>query len=121
MGTTGLAADAKEYRARLQEQPDVQLDTWASELVRDVAMRRGVLRVLADFRRATRLSDAELERVFAAGGGPPALLGRDREGRLMVPAITLHCLVTGLRAEVADGRDRLIEYLVANFEELVYV
>ena len=39
----------------------------------------------------------------------------------MVPAITLYALVPGIRSQVADGRDRLIEYLVANFDELVYV
>jgi hypothetical protein len=39
----------------------------------------------------------------------------------MVPAITLYALVPGIRAQVADGRERLIEYLVANFHELVYV
>ena len=39
----------------------------------------------------------------------------------MVPAITLHALVPGIRAQVADGRDRLIAYLVANFAEIVFV
>ena len=39
----------------------------------------------------------------------------------MVPAIALHALVPGIRSQVSDGRDRLIEYLVANFDELVYV
>jgi hypothetical protein len=39
----------------------------------------------------------------------------------MVPAITLHALVPGIRAQRADGRQRLIEYLVLNFDELVYV
>ena len=39
----------------------------------------------------------------------------------MVPAITLCALVPGIRSQVADGRERLIEYLVANFDELVYV
>ncbi len=53
--------------------------------------------------------------------GPPAVIGRDGAGRLMVPAITLHALVPGIRAQVADGRDRLIAYLVANFGEIVYV
>ena len=59
--------------------------------------------------------------MFASGGGPPAVIGRDRDGHLMVPAITLHALVPGIRAQVPDGRDRLIEYLVENFEEIVYV
>ena len=120
MGATGLSADPTEYRKRLAEQPDSQIDAWASELMRDMAIRRGVLRVVADFRRSTRLSEAEFERVFASGGGPPAMIGRDGEGRTMVPAITLYALVPGLRAQVADARDRLIEYLVENFHELVY-
>ena len=46
MGATGLAANPKEYRARLKEQDDAQLDSWAAELMRDIARRRGVLRVL---------------------------------------------------------------------------
>ena len=39
----------------------------------------------------------------------------------MVPTITLFALVPGIRSQAADGRDRLIEYLVSNFNELVYV
>jgi hypothetical protein len=39
----------------------------------------------------------------------------------MVPAITLHALVPGIRSQRPDGRDRLIAYLVANFAEIVYV
>lgn len=121
MATTGLSADPTEYRARLAEQSDDQIDAWASELMRDIAIRRGVVKVVADFQRTARLDEAGFERVFASGGGPPAVVGRDREGRLMVPAITLYALVPGIRSQVADGRDRLIEYLVANFGELVYV
>jgi hypothetical protein len=121
VGDTGLAADPAEYRARLAEQEDAQIDAWASELMRDVAIRRGVLRVLADFRKTARIDDRALERVYAAGGGPPAALGHDAEGRVMVPAITLYCLVAGIRRETPDGRDRLVDYLVENFEELVYV
>ena len=121
MATTGLSADPMEYRARLAEQSDEQIDAWASELMRDVAIRRGVIRVIQDFRRAAHLGEPEFERVFASGGGPPAVVGRDREGHLMVPAITLFALVPGIRSQVADGRDRLIEYLVTNFAEIVYV
>ena len=121
MGATGLSADPTEYRARLAEQPDAQIDTWAAEMMRDVAIRRGVIRVIADFRAAAKLTERELERVFASGGGPPATVGRDAQGRLMVPAVALWALVPGIRAEVPDGRDRLIEYLVASFHELVYV
>lgn len=121
MADTGLSADPGEYRERLAEQSDEQIDAWAAELMRDVAIRRGVVRVISDFRRAAGLGEREFERVFASGGGPPAVVGRDRDGRLMVPAITLHALVPGIRSQVADGRTRLIEYLVANFGELVYV
>jgi hypothetical protein len=121
VATTGLSADPKEYRGRLGEQSDDQIDAWAAELMRDVAIRRGVIKAVEDFRKAARLGEQEFERVFASGGGPPAVVGRDARGRLMVPAITLFALVPGIRSQVADGRARLIEYLVANFNELVYV
>jgi hypothetical protein len=121
VAATGLSADPKEYRTRLAEQSDEQIDAWAAELMRDVAIRRGVIRVVEDFRRSARLDEAGFERVFARGGGPPAVIGRDREGRLMVPAITLFALVAGIRAQVNDGRARLIEYLLENFDEIVYV
>jgi hypothetical protein len=121
VATTGLSADPKEYRGRLGEQSDDQIDAWAAELMRDVAIRRGVIKAVEDFRKAARLGEREFERVFASGGGPPAVVGRDARGRLMVPAITLFALVPGIRSQVADGRARLIEYLVANFNELVYV
>lgn len=121
MVATGLSADPEEYRRRLAEQSDEQIDAWAAELMRDVAIRRGVLRVIADFLASARIDEQAFERVFAFGGGPPDVIGRDREGRLMVPAITLHSLVTGARRLIPDARDRLIEYLVRNFDELVYV
>jgi hypothetical protein len=118
---TGLSADPKEYRARLTEQSDDQIDAWAAEMMRDVAKRRGVHRVIDDFRAAAELNETDFERVFAFGGGPPATLGRDSSGHVMVPAITLHALVPGIRATSSTGRDQLIAYLVANFDELVYV
>ena len=121
MPATGLSADPAKYRARLADQSDDQIDAWAAELMRDVAIRRGVVRVVADFRRAARLNESGLERVFASGGGPPAVVGRDANGGMMVPAITLYALVAGIRAQVPDGRARLIEYLVENFDEIVYV
>ena len=45
MGATGLSGDATEYRARLVGQTDAQIDSWAAELMRDVAIRRGVVAV----------------------------------------------------------------------------
>jgi hypothetical protein len=121
VGATGLSADREEYRRRLGQQSDEQIDAWAAELMRDVAIRRGVIRVVEDFRRATGVDERGFERLFATGGGAPAVVGRDAAGRLMVPAIALHNLVPGVRAELPDGRERLIEYLVGSFHELVYV
>lgn len=120
MAATGLSADPTEYRARLADQSDEQIDTWAAELMRDVAIRRGVVKVVDGFRRASGLDERGFERVFASGGGPPAVIGRDSQGRLMVPAITLFALVPGIRAQLPDARDRLIAYLLANFDEIVY-
>jgi hypothetical protein len=121
MSGTGLSADTKEYRKRLGEQPDEQIDRWVSELMRDVVKRRGIVKVVADFRSAARLSESEFERAFAFGGGAPRTLGRDRDGHVIVPTISLWALVPGVRGLVGDSRDRLIDYLVANFDELVYV
>jgi hypothetical protein len=118
---TGLSADPKEYRSRLAEQSDEQIDAWAAELMRDVAKRRGVIRVLTDLRGAAKLSEGDIERVFALGDGPTASVGRDAQGRQMIPAIALYALVPGIRRHAKDGRRRLIDYLVENFDELVYV
>ena len=118
---TGLSTNKKEYRARLAEQSDDQIDAWTAELMRDVAIRRGVIKVIKDFRKAAKLDERGFERVFASGGGPPAVIGRDAKGRLMVPAITLFAIAPGIRSQVPDARERLIEYLVENFEEIVYV
>ena len=121
MAATGLSADPNEYRARLAEQDDGQIDIWAAEMMRDVAKRRGVLRVLADFRTRPGWAIADIERVFASGAGPRPSPAATPTGHLMVPAIALHHLVPGIRAVDPEGRQRLIDYLVENFDELVYV
>ncbi len=121
MTATGLSASPSEYRERLEGQSDDQIDAWTAELMRDVSIRRGVRHVLRDFMKAARLTESQLERVFAAGNGPPAIVGRTDRGELMMPAVSLHHLVPGLRRTVPDARDRMIEYLVENFEELVYL
>ena len=121
MASTGLSADPKEYRRRLADQSDQQIDAWVSELMRDVAKRRGVIRVLTDFRKAAKLSETDIERVFASVDGPVAAVGRDAQGRQMIPAIALYALVPGIRSQAKDGRQRLIDYLVENFHELVYI
>jgi hypothetical protein len=119
--TTGLSQNAIEYRERLRKQSDDQLDAWASELMRDVARRRGVVKVVADLRKVARLDEAGLIRVFARGGGAPQTAGKDAEGHLIVPTISLHLLVPGLRGELSDARDRIVDYLVSNFDEIVYI
>jgi hypothetical protein len=83
MGATGLATTPDEYRRRLLEQPDEQLDAWAAEAMRDISIRRGVLAVLHDLRASAGLDDHELEKVFAAAA-TPAVVGHDADGRLMV-------------------------------------
>jgi hypothetical protein len=118
---TGLSADPNEYRARLAHHSDDELDTWAAELMRDVAIRRGVIRVVEAFRAATGLTEDQIERAFAFGGGAPAIAGRNAAGQLMIPAVALHHIVPGYRALVPDGRDGLVAYLVANFHEIVFV
>ena len=121
MTATGLSPTPEEYRQRLAGQPDEQVDAWSAELMRDMSIRRGVLRVLEDFGHAAGLDERQLERLYANGGGPPASAGKTADGRLMVPAIALHHLVTGLRREAPDARARLTEYLVRNFHEIVYI
>ena len=59
--------------------------------------------------------------MFASGGGPPAVIGRDAKGRLDGPGDHPLRARGGIRAQVPDGRDRLIEYLLENFDEIVYV
>jgi len=118
---SGLSADPAEYRARLDEQSDDQIDAWVAELMRDVAKRRGVVQVVGAFRAATKLTELEIEQVFASGGGAPATIGRDSGGRLILPTVSLYTLVAGLRSRTRDARARLIDFLVANFDELVYV
>jgi hypothetical protein len=118
---TGLSETPEEYRERLAEQPDERIDAWVAELMRDTSIRRGVRRVLRDFKTAAGVDDAALERVFAAGGGPPATVGRTDDGEFMVPAISLHYFVRGSRTLLPDARDRLTRYLVESFHEIVFI
>jgi len=120
VSSAGLSEDPKEYRRRLGEQSDEQLDAWMIELMRDISIRQGVLNVLHEYRAATGLDDNGIERVFTAGGGAPSTIGHTADGKLMVPAISLHYLVPGLRANSKDAHDQIIDFLVAGFEEVVY-
>ncbi len=121
MTATGLSATPQQYRQRLDEQPDDHVDAWVAELMRDISIRRGVREVLHGFRAASGLDDAGLERVYAAGGGPSAAVGHSERGELMVPAISLHYLVSGSRTLLPDARPRLTQYLVDYFHEIVFI
>jgi hypothetical protein len=121
VSATGLSASPDEYRSRLDEQPDEAIDAWAAELMRDVSISRGVLTVLDEFRLAAGLDDRAVERIYAAGGGPPAAVGRTDDGQLMVPAISLHYLVSGARRVLPDARRRLTSYLVNSFHDIVFI
>jgi hypothetical protein len=121
VSSAGLSEDPKEYRHRLGEQSDEQLDAWMIELMRDISIRKGVLTVLHEYREATGLDEQGIERVFTAGGGAPATIGRTADGQLMVPAISLHYLAPGLRTQSKQAHDQIIDFLVAGFEEVVYI
>ena len=64
---------------------------------------------VTDFRAATGYGDADIERIFTAGGGAPATIGRTKDGELMVPAISLHFLVPGLRSQSTKAREQEID------------
>ena len=121
MTATGLSATPQEYRERLDAQPDEQIDAWAKELMRDISISGGVRQVIANLRTALGTDDYGLERIYARGGGPSAAVGRTEAGELMVPAISLFYFVPGARLVVPDARQRLIDYLVDNFHDLVYI
>jgi hypothetical protein len=118
---TGLSVNSQQYRDRLEEQPDERVDSWAAELMRDTSIRIGVRKVIVELKHAFGTDDAGLRRIYAAGGGPAAAIGTTDRGELMVPAISLYYFVSGAHAVLSDARSRLIDYLVANFEEIVYI
>jgi hypothetical protein len=118
---TGLSASPQEYRERLREQPDAQIDAWVAELMRDTSIRRGVREVLGAFRTAMGTDEAGLTRLYTSGGGPIAAVGRTEGGEMMVPAISLYYFVSGARSQLPDARERLITYLVDSFHEIVYI
>ena len=121
MTATGLSATPQEYRERLKDQPDQQIDAWASELMRDISIRLGVRDVLHGLKKAMGVDDTGLKKLYAAGGGPVAAFGRTESGEAMVPAISLYYFVYGARSQMPDARDRLITYLVDHFNEIAYI
>lgn len=121
MTATGLSANPQQYRERLDEQPDDRIDSWAAEFMRDTSIRVGVRQVIKELKHSFGTDDAGLRRIYAAGGGPAAAIGTTENGELMVPAISLYYFVSGAHAVLDDARSRLIDYLVDNFEEIVYI
>ncbi len=122
MGATGLSTDANEYRSRLDGQEDTQIDAWVSELMRDVVIRRGIVKVVDDFRRSARLSEPRI-RTGVRFRRRPARLARPRRRRTPGRPRPSRCgrSSPGSARRCRTRRQRLIEYLVANFNELVYV
>jgi hypothetical protein len=122
MVANGLSETPLAYRAKLREQSDAQIDAWVTGSLRDIAKRRGVATVIHELSRATGLDDDALAGAYTLGGGPAVTMGRDIDGRLIFPAVALWSLVPGIRAaDPKGGRDRLVDFLVATFEEVVYI
>ena len=122
MVATGLSESPQAYRLKLLEQSDSQIDTWVTGSLRDMAKRKGIVATIHEFSHATRLDEDGLAGVYTLGGGPAATMGRDAAGRLLLPAVSLWCLVPGLRAaDRSGGRERLVDFLVATFDEVVYI
>ena len=106
MAATGLSADPTEYRARLADQSDDQIDAWVGRAAarrRDPARHRQGRRRLPHARPASTSVDSNGCSLPAADHRPS--VGHDAKGRLVVPTVTLFALVPGLRAQVA-GRPR---------------
>ena len=119
---TGLSETPAAYRAKLLTQDDAQIDAWVAGSLRDIAKRKGVVQAIHEFGKASGLDEDGLAGTFTAGGGAAATMGRDDENRLIFPAVALWALVPGIHTvDPARGKDRLINFLVATFEEVVYI
>lgn len=122
MVATGLSETPAAYRTKLLAQDDSQIDAWVAGSLRDIAKRKGVVSAIHELGRATGLDDDGLAGAYTAGGGAAATMGRDDEGRLIFPAVALWAFVPGIRAvDPTRGRERLVNFLVATFEEVVYI
>ena len=122
MVATGLSETPAAYRAKLLMQEDAQIDAWVAGSLRDIAKRKGVVQAVHQFAKATGLDEDSLAGAYTAGGGAAATMGRDDEGHLIFPAVALWAFVPVVRAvDPARGKDRLINFHVATFEEVVYI
>jgi hypothetical protein len=122
MVATGLSESPQAYEAKLLQQTDEQIDAWAIGSLRDIAKRKGVAIAVHEFGHATSLSDNHLAAAYTLGGGPAATMGRSVDGRLIFPAVALWALVPGLHQfDAAHAKAKLVAFLVATFEEVVYI
>ena len=99
MGATGLSGDPTEYRTRLLDQSDGQIDAWAAETD---ARRGDPPRRRSASSRTSAGRPGSTSQVSNGCSLPVAARRRasaaTATGHLMVPAITLHALVPGIHA-----------------------
>lgn len=113
-------SDEQPYREMVSDQSDEQIDTWAGDLFKDYALRRGVGNAVAGFCGATGLDARGFQRAFLVGGGPDHVVGIDTGGQLAAPIFELPRAVAGLRKIDPQARERLVDFLVGNREVMSY-
>jgi hypothetical protein len=113
-------AEDSEYREMVAAQGDEQIDTWAADLFREFALRRGVGNAIAAFCMAADLDDRGFQRAFLVGGGPDHVIGVDTGGQLAAPVFELRRAVSGLRRTDPAARDKLVNFLVEGREVMAY-
>jgi hypothetical protein len=60
--------DEGAYREMVSAQSDEQVDTWAGDLFRDFALRRGLGNAIAAYCEAAGLDSRGFQRAFLVGG-----------------------------------------------------
>lgn len=112
--------ESGEYREMVAGQSDEQIDTWAADLFREFALRRGVGNAIAAFCSAARIDDRGFQRAFLVGGGPDRVVGIDTGGQLAAPVFELRRAVSGLRRIDPAAREKLVDFLVEGREVMAY-
>lgn len=112
--------DEKPYREMVSAQSDDQIDTWAADLFKDFALRKGVGNAIASFCAAAGIDARGFQRAFLVGGGPDHVVGIDTGGQLAAPIFELPRTVAGLRRIDPKARDRLVDFLVNHREVMSY-
>ena len=112
--------EEQPYREMVAAQSDEQIDTWAADLFKDFALRKGVGNAIASFCAAAAIDARGFQRAFLVGGGADHVVGIDTGGQLAAPIFELPKAVAGLRRIDPDARDRLVDFLVAHREVMSY-